>query len=110
MSQYIPLQDIPSEIHAAAETLHTFFEKQGMQNWEFSHVADRRLVDSLKHERDQALAWNEEGKINGARCAAERDALQDAVVNLRNVKGRYNTQRAAQELFALIPRNYEPHH
>lgn len=51
-SQYLPLSDIPPEVHEAAETLFVFFEQQGMRRWEFSHVADRRLVSELEGQRD----------------------------------------------------------
>lgn len=53
-SQYIPFIEIPPEAHAAAETLYIFFEKAGMREWQFSHVADRRLVVNLERERDEA--------------------------------------------------------
>lgn len=53
-SQYISFMDIPPEVHAAAETLFSYFERQGMREWEFSHVADRRLVGKLERERDSA--------------------------------------------------------
>ena len=49
---YIPLSDIPSAVKEAAEGMHNFFEKQGLREWQFSHVADRRLV--IKLERDIA--------------------------------------------------------
>lgn len=55
-SQYIPFVDIPEEIHSAAQTLHIYFEKQGMREWEFSAVADRRLVTKLERERDELKA------------------------------------------------------
>jgi hypothetical protein len=51
-SRYIPFVEIPEEIHAAAQTLHIYFEKQGMREWEFSYLADRRLVTKLERERD----------------------------------------------------------
>lgn len=51
-SQYLPLSQIPTEVHAAAETIFTFFERQGIREWEFSHIADRRLVGKLERERD----------------------------------------------------------
>jgi hypothetical protein len=53
-SQYIPFVEIPEEIHAAAETLYFYFEKHGMRHWEFSYVADRRLVTKLERELDEA--------------------------------------------------------
>jgi hypothetical protein len=49
-SQYIPFMEIPPEVHAAAETLFIFFEKAGMRGWQFSHVADRRLVVNLERQ------------------------------------------------------------
>ena len=59
----------------------------------------------LERERDEARKWNAEGKINGARCAEERDRLQDAIRNMRDVQGRYHTQIATERLFALLPEN-----
>ena len=38
----------------------------------------------------------------------ERDELRAAVINLRNVQGRYHAQIAAEQLFSLIPDNAEP--
>lgn len=63
----------------------------------------RLLARYLERERNQFRRWNEEGKINGARCAEERDRLQDAVRNLRDVKGRHNSRIAYERLLALLP-------
>ena len=51
-SAYIPFTEIPSSVLKAAETMYIYFEKQGMREWEFSYVADRRLVSKLERERD----------------------------------------------------------
>jgi len=59
----------------------------------------------LERERDEARRWNAEGKINGARCAEERDRLQDAIRTLRDAKGNAATQDAYEELIALLPEN-----
>jgi hypothetical protein len=55
-SQYIPFMEIPPEVHAAAETLFLFFEKEGMREWQFSHVADRRLVVNLERQVEDLRA------------------------------------------------------
>jgi len=55
-SQYIPLMEIPPEVHEAAETLFVFFEKAGMREWQFSHVADRRLVVNLERQVEDLRA------------------------------------------------------
>ena len=55
-SQYLPFTEIPKEVHDAAETLFIYFERQGMRRWEFSHVADRRLVVELERQRDTLKA------------------------------------------------------
>jgi len=52
-SQYIPFVDIPEEVHAAALALQFYFEQQGQREWQFSAVADRRLVSKLERERDE---------------------------------------------------------
>ena len=52
--QYIPLNGIPKHIHEAAQSLNHYFEKEGMRYWEFCSVADRRLVNKLERERDEA--------------------------------------------------------
>ena len=57
---YISLNHIPEEISNAARTLHVYFEIQGLQEWEFSYVADRRLVIKLERELNSALAANAE--------------------------------------------------
>ena len=49
-NQYIPFVEIPHEIHAAANTLNSYFEQQGLREWEFACVADRRLVTKLERE------------------------------------------------------------
>ena len=77
-------------------------------NWNNAgdRVQDFVLADfarKLERERDEARKWNSEGKINGARCAEERDRLQDAIRNLRDVQGRHHTQIATERLFALLP-------
>ena len=61
----------------------------------------------LERERDEARRWNAEGKINGARCAEERDRLQDAIRTLRDAKGNTATQDAYEKLIALLPENDE---
>jgi len=66
-SQYIPFVEIPPEVHSAAETLFMFFEKAGMREWQFSHVADRRLVVNLErqveHLHNQIYAANSDMNI-----------------------------------------------
>jgi hypothetical protein len=54
--QYIPFVNIPEEVHAAALALQFYFEQQGQQEWQFSAVADRRLVSKLERERDALKA------------------------------------------------------
>lgn len=56
--QYAPLEleKVPPEIDEAAETLFTFFEKAGVRDWQFSHVADRRLVWKLESQLKEANA------------------------------------------------------
>lgn len=56
------------------------------------------------------LQWVDDGKANGARCAEERDRLQDAVRNLRDVSGRHHTEQACRRLYALLPENAESIH
>jgi len=51
--QYIPFVNIPEEVHAAALALQFYFEQQGQREWQFSAVADRRLVSKLERERDE---------------------------------------------------------
>jgi len=52
-SQYLPLGEIPVKVHEAAETLFTFFEERGFREWQFSHVAARRLVVSLERKIEE---------------------------------------------------------
>ena len=56
-------------------------------------------------ERDYYRRQMETGVVNGTRAAVERDRLQDAVRNLRDVKGRHHTQLAVERLIALLPEN-----
>jgi len=57
---YIPLNRIPEEISNAARTLHVYFETQDLREWEFSCVADRKLVIKLERELNEALTANAE--------------------------------------------------
>jgi hypothetical protein len=57
--QYIPFVNIPEEVHAAALTLQHYFEQQGCQEWQFSAVADGRLVGKLERELNAAKAEND---------------------------------------------------
>jgi hypothetical protein len=54
LQDYIPLMQIPQEVHDAAQTLENYFKKQGMRYWQFLDVADRQLVTKLERERDEA--------------------------------------------------------
>ena len=71
----------------------------------------RRLHDAhessamLRDRIEELERWVDEGKRNGERCASERDNLQDAVRNLRDVKGRHNSGIAYERLIALLPEN-----
>jgi hypothetical protein len=66
-----------------------------------AHELFARLRDRIA----ELEGWVEEGKRNGARCAEQRDRLQDAVRNLRDVKGRHNTGIAYERLLAMLPEN-----
>lgn len=87
-SQYIPFVNIPEEVHAAALALQIYFEKQGQREWQFSAVADRRLVNKLERELIEAKAENE----------AMREAINAAYKSLAYVSptfGRTPAQDAA---------------
>jgi hypothetical protein len=65
---YIPFVNIPEEVHAAALALQIYFEQQGQREWQFSAVADRRLVNKLERERDalcKALELIEDRFVDG---------------------------------------------
>ena len=62
-------------------------------------------LDAVCDRVEMLERWLEEGKRNGARCAEERDRLQDAVRSYRDAKGRYHTQKACERLLALLPEN-----
>lgn len=70
---YLTFSLLPPEINEAAETLHMFFEKQGMREWQYSHVADRRLVNKL--ETDIA-------ELN-ERLIERQETLMAAIVDLK---------------------------
>ncbi|HSG69463.1 MAG TPA: hypothetical protein VLA12_03565 [Planctomycetaceae bacterium] len=61
----------------------------------------------LERERDEARKWNAEGKINGSRCAEERDRLQDAIRAYQKTDGLYPTTREAalRRIYSLLPEN-----
>jgi hypothetical protein len=97
--------------HQTSDTPETDGKKKRIcGNWNNAgdRVQDFVLADfarKLERERDEARKWNSEGKINGARCAEERDRLQDAIRNMRDVQGRHHAQIACERLFALLPEN-----
>jgi hypothetical protein len=64
-SQYISFMEIPPEVHAAAETLFIFFEKAGMREWQFSHVADRRLVVNLERQVEDLRTQISSANVQG---------------------------------------------
>jgi cell division FtsZ-interacting protein ZapD len=70
-------------------------------------VVNVDLANKLERERNEARRWVEEGKINGARCAQERDDLLQAISDFKKAKGRFNTQLAAERLIAMLPEFYQ---
>lgn len=82
------------------------------ENTELNQL-QRRLHDAhessarLRARIEELEEWVEEGKINGARCAEERDRLQDAIRTLRDAKGDAANQDAYEEMIALLPENDE---
>lgn len=73
--QYIPFVNIPEEVHAAALALQFYFEQQGQREWQFSAVADRRLVSKLERERDEARAEAAKWKANHDNQVALKSAI-----------------------------------
>jgi hypothetical protein len=103
-SHYIPLMAIPSGVHEAAQTLHNYFEKQGMREWEFSAVADRRLVTKLERERDELRKELEE-----YRSIAENIGAKKAVSEKEKaIKERDEAREALQLVldWAPLPPDY----
>jgi len=80
--QYIPLNGIPKHIHEAAQSLNHYFEKEGMRYWEFCSVADRRLVNKLERERDEARERERVAIASWDKERQERNDLQKAVNGL----------------------------
>ena len=97
--QYIPYVDIPEEVHAAARTLNIFFEKQGMREWEFSHLADRRLVTKLERERDEArhLAEAYRGVWEGCTAAVDECPTPDPLPWKLNSANDWHEPRQTEE-------------
>ena len=73
------------------------------------HQNLERVTEHIHDKMDELEEWVAEGKRNGTRCAEERDRLQDAVRNLRDVKGRHNSGIAYERLLALLPENDQAH-
>ena len=42
---------IPEAIHEAAEVVTNFFDKEGVEGWQYGGLADRRLVGRDTHDR-----------------------------------------------------------
>lgn len=82
---YLPFSYIPPEINEAAEKIHLFFEKQGMREWQYSHVADRRLVNKLEHELNAAKVQLKEAHTDLLYIANMREYDQDDPLRLRNI-------------------------
>ena len=72
---YIPFTHLPTEVTEAAETLHVFFEKQGMREWQYSHVADRRLVNKLERELNAAKAALSGRTVSCSACNAMAEEI-----------------------------------
>lgn len=71
--QYIELNKIPQHIQDAVRTIDHFFEAQYIRYWELSSIADRRLVNKLEHERDEArietAKWRDKWRGDGSPTA-----------------------------------------
>ena len=61
--RYIPLKKIPPQVQISAETIRSYFDEMGMREWEFSGVADGRLVSDP--ERRLAVAREALTKFEG---------------------------------------------
>ena len=56
-ARYVPVSDVPADVHAAAATLAGYFESQDMRFWEFLSVCDRNLVDRQEEEISRLRDW-----------------------------------------------------
>ena len=70
-----------------------------------SQKAIGEALDAVCDRIETLERWVDSWKRNGARCAEERDRLQDAVREYRDAKGRYHTQKACERLLSLLPDN-----
>ena len=76
--KYLDLSEIPASVNQAAETLFMFFEEKGMKSWQFSYVADRRLVVQLERERDDESKWAAQYKAERDEARREAEAWRSA--------------------------------
>ena len=53
LSDYIPLPNIPSDIVTATLNICEYFNKEGLQYWQFMGLADRRLVNQLERRIEE---------------------------------------------------------
>jgi predicted nucleic acid-binding Zn-ribbon protein len=83
--QYFTLVDIPKEVYAAALALQFYFEQQGQREWQFSAVADRRLVSKLERERDEAKAQLKQAYDDLLNIATMPEYDQDDCHRLRHL-------------------------
>jgi len=95
-SPYIPFVDIPEEIHAAAQTLHIYFEKQGMREWEFSYLADRRLVTKLERENARLMEALEKISKRHPGYGGSGDVARQALLNVSREQSQPGTRSAAE--------------
>jgi len=83
--QYIPFVNIPEEVHSAALTLQHYFEQQGQREWQFSAVADRRLVGKLERELNAAKAQLKQAYDDLLNIATMPEYDQDDCHRLRHL-------------------------
>ena len=94
---YIPLGEIPAEVHSAANVLNVFFETKGMREWQFSAIADRRLVNRL--ERELAEATRRQGGPDIMDAVTVIDAI-NGLLDRAGITDGDTTQRRVITLIA----------
>lgn len=111
-SQNAAKEEAPSPSDAAACSLDSAPETSALMLAMGQAVAEGKrrppiweLMAKLENERNYYRQEMQAGNVNGRRVAEERDRLQDAIRNLRVVKGRHNTQIAMDRLIDLLPEN-----
>ena len=74
----------PPEMREAADKLHSYFELRGSREWQFSHVADRRLVLRMEKQATQLRELNDALAAKVAEWKARAEKAEAALKTIED--------------------------